>query len=157
MDEITLEESLKMRLAASGLKIAVAESSTGGLLCKRITDVPGASQYFAGGVVAYSNDIKSDLLGVSEETLDGRGAVSEETALEMAGGIVKVTGADIGVGITGIAGPGGATEDKPVGTICIALVGPFADLSQTLQLNGDRQSIRKQACDAVLEQILSNV
>ena len=107
--------------AAAGKKLATAESCTGGMLAKRITDIPGSSAVFETGCVTYANCVKERLLGVPHETLVTYGAVSEQTARAMAEGIVRESGADIGVGITGIAGPDGGTEEKPVGLVYIAL------------------------------------
>ncbi|MBQ3062701.1 MAG: nicotinamide-nucleotide amidohydrolase family protein, partial [Clostridia bacterium] len=104
-----------------GLTIATAESCTGGLMGKRLTDISGSSGCYLGGVVSYANDVKAKVLGVSEETLRNFGAVSAETAIEMARGVRKLTGADIGISTTGVAGPGGGTEQKPVGTVYIGL------------------------------------
>lgn len=121
VDVESLEELVVKELLASGKKIATAESCTGGWLAKRITDISGSSEVFETGCVTYANATKEKLLGVKHETLEAHGAVSEETAREMAEGIVKLSGADIGIGITGIAGPGGGTKEKPVGLIYIAL------------------------------------
>ena len=120
----TLEDAKKKALETvellkeGKLKIAVAESCTGGLIASLITDVPGASQVFECGIVAYSEDIKQQLLGVSKETLDSFGVVSRETAKEMASGLFRVSAAHICVSTTGIAGPDGGTEETPVGTVC---------------------------------------
>jgi nicotinamide-nucleotide amidase len=116
-----MEETVGRLLSERGLTLAVAESCTGGLIGHRITDVAGSSAYFLLGIVAYSNQAKQALLGVREETLVAHGAVSVETAEEMAEGVRRAGGADIGVATTGIAGPGGGTEEKPVGTVCIGL------------------------------------
>jgi nicotinamide-nucleotide amidase len=141
--EGTVGELLRNR----GLRLTTAESCTGGLIGSRITNVPGSSDYYVGGVVAYRNDLKQDLLGVSRSTLKMFGAVSEETALEMATGARKRTGADIAVATTGIAGPGGGTEDKPVGTVAIALAAPGDGgaehlQSQTYRLWGNREWVK---------------
>jgi len=119
--EESLEELVVSLLKAQGKTLATAESCTGGLLSKRLTDVSGASEVFHMGVVTYANQAKEDLLSVSHETLEQYGAVSPQTAREMAEGIVRRSGSSLGVGITGIAGPDGGTAEKPVGLIYIAL------------------------------------
>ena len=121
VDVESLEELVVQKLAAQGKKLATAESCTGGLLAKRITDVPGSSAVFDMGCVTYANEAKEALLSVDHQTLEQYGAVSEETARSMAEGIVRRSGSHIGVGITGIAGPDGGTPEKPVGLIYIAL------------------------------------
>ncbi|MBC8214683.1 MAG: competence/damage-inducible protein A [Candidatus Marinimicrobia bacterium] len=120
-DDESLSEIVGEMLANDGLTIATAESCTGGLLGKLLTDIPGSSEYFLGGVIAYSNDLKQNLVGVSFKTLETYGAVSKEVAIEMANGIRKKTSADIGIGTTGISGPTGGTEEKPVGLVHIAV------------------------------------
>jgi nicotinamide-nucleotide amidase len=136
-----------------GLHIATAESCTGGLLGARLTAIPGSSDVYHGGVIAYDNSVKTKLLGVSDVTLREHGAVSEQAAREMAEGCVKSLGAQIGVGITGVAGPGGGTEEKPVGTVWIAVSG----IGETRALGrvyvGDREEIRMRATQASLDQI----
>jgi nicotinamide-nucleotide amidase len=124
--------------------LAVAESCTGGLIGSRVTDVPGSSDYYCGGVVAYRNDVKRQVLGVSATTLRMFGAVSEETASEMAIGVRRLTGATVGLATTGIAGPGGGTPEKPVGTVAIALSTGAADevRSKTYRLWGTRDWIK---------------
>ena len=116
-----LEIQVGQLLRAKRLTLALAESCTGGLIGHRITEVPGSSAYFLGGIVAYSYEAKERLLGVRHATLYDHGAVSAETALEMAQGARRALGADIGLGVTGIAGPTGGTPDKPVGLVYIAL------------------------------------
>jgi PncC family amidohydrolase len=119
-----LEEQIGQRLLASGRTVSTAESCTGGLIASRITDVSGSSAYMLGGVVAYSNAIKQALLKVSERTLLDHGAVSSETAAEMARGARQLLRADYALSVTGIAGPGGGTAEKPVGLTFIGLAGP---------------------------------
>ncbi len=120
-DDETLAAVVGRLLREQNATIAVAESCTGGLLAEQITDVPGASDYFAGGVVAYSNEVKQSLLGVSEAQLESHGAVSEPVAVSMAEGVRERFGTDIGISTTGISGPGGGSEEKPVGLVCVAL------------------------------------
>lgn len=121
VDGDTLEGVVVDLLRESSRTIATAESCTGGLIAERITSIPGASEVFIEGMVTYSNKSKMDRLGVAQETLNKHGAVSPETAEEMVNGILRTTGADIGIGVTGIAGPGGGTPDKPVGLVYIGI------------------------------------
>lgn len=123
----SLELQLGQLLRQRGLKLATAESCTGGLLGHLITEVAGSSEYYLGGVTAYANEAKERLLGVSHETLAAVGAVSPETALEMARGVRQALGADLGISTTGIAGPGGAMPGKPVGLVYIGLSTPDGD------------------------------
>jgi nicotinamide-nucleotide amidase len=134
------------------LKLAVAESCTGGMLGERITNVPGSSDVFLGGVIAYHNDVKKKLLGVRPEDLERFGAVSEEVALQMAAGVRERTGADVGVSVTGIAGPGGGTPEKPVGLVWIAIHGSDAK-ARRFHVVGDRAEIRQRAAQAALEMV----
>ncbi|OBI41558.1 competence/damage-inducible protein A [Mycobacterium kyorinense] len=130
----------------AGRRIATAESCTAGMLAARLTDLAGSSAYVAGGVVAYSNDAKTELLGVDSALIDAHGAVSEPVAEAMAAGALRRFGADTAVAITGIAGPGGGTEDKPVGTVCFTVA--LADgqsLTRTVQLPGNRADIRERS------------
>jgi PncC family amidohydrolase len=136
------------------LKLALAESCTGGLLGSRITDVPGSSEYFVGGVVAYAYEAKVTLLGVSWDTLNSRGAVSRETVLEMARGVRRVMNADLALSVSGIAGPGGGTAEKPVGTTWIALAAADTERAEVFQFPGDRADIKDSAVDAALEILL---
>ena len=137
-DDAVLEDVVGRLLRESGLTLALAESCTGGLIADRITDVAGSSDYFRGCVVAYDNSLKVSLLGVSQETLERHGAVSTEVAVEMAAGCRKRLGAEIGVSATGIAGPGGGTPDKPVGTVYLGLSTPEKELAIKLHLTENR-------------------
>jgi nicotinamide-nucleotide amidase len=134
------------------LTLAVAESCTGGMLGERLTSIPGSSDVFLGGVIAYHNDVKKDLLGVSAHALESHGAVSEQVALQMAGGIRERTGADVGIAVTGIAGPGGGTPDKPVGLIWVAVHASDAK-ARRFHVGGDRAEIRQRAAQAALEMV----
>jgi PncC family amidohydrolase len=145
--EVILGEILSER----GLWLAVAESSTGGKIGKLVTDVPGSSTYFKGGVIAYANEVKAQVLGVRSETLDTFGAVSEETVLEMANGVRVKLGADIGLSVSGIAGPGGGTDEKPIGTTWIGMCTPHAENAYNFMFNGDRHAIREQTAQTALK------
>lgn len=153
VDVDSLEQVVGNGLRERGMTLAVAESCTGGLLSKRITDLPGASDYYLGGVCSYSNDAKMKLLGVKKETLDEFGAVSAQTAEEMAAGAAKVLGADIGVGITGIAGPGGATEDKDVGLVYISVYFKGELITRKTNNSLGRDRVRNQAASTALDLI----
>lgn len=140
------------RCRALKLKLAVAESCTGGMLGERLTNIPGSSDVFLGGVIAYHNDVKTELLGVRAEDLERYGAVSEEVALQMAAGVRERIGADVGVSVTGIAGPGGGTPEKPVGLVWIAIHSSDAK-ARRFHLVGDRAEIRQRAAQAALEMV----
>ena len=136
-----------------GLSMAVGESCTGGLLGARLTAIPGSSDVFHGGVIAYDNAVKTKLLGVGDVTLSAHGAVSEEVSREMAEGSARSLGTQIGIGITGIAGPGGGTAEKPVGTVWIAVSGLGETRSLGRVFVGDREEIRLRATQAALDQV----
>jgi len=140
-------------LSQQGRTLAVAESCTGGGLGAALTAIPGASTVFVGGVVAYANSVKAGLLGVSVSVLETRGAVSSETAAAMATGVKKLLGADWGVAITGIAGPGGGDPDRPVGTVWIGASGPEPGSTRCARhlFTGDRESVRSSSVRAALE------
>jgi nicotinamide-nucleotide amidase len=146
-----LEEVVGDGLATRGLWIAAAESCTGGLVTSRLTDVPGSSRYVGASVVAYANDAKLSLLGVPEALIAGHGAVSEPVARAMAEGIRARAGADLGLGITGVAGPGGGTPEKPVGTVAVALASASGTTSRTYRFFGDRELVKFQASQAALD------
>lgn len=149
-----LEIQVGRLLHERGLKLVLAESCTGGLLGSRITDVPGSSEYFLGSVVAYAYEAKAELLGVSWDTLNTKGAVSGETVLEMARGIRNLMKADIAVSVSGIAGPGGGTAEKPVGTTWIGLVAEDGEWAKIFQFSGDREENKVSAVDAALNLLL---
>ena len=151
-DDADLAAVVLDRCRALNLKLAVAESCTGGMLGERITSIPGSSEVFLGGVIAYHNDLKKQLLGVRAEDLERYGAVSEEVALQMAVGVRKNLGADVGVSVTGIAGPGGGTPEKPVGLVWIAVNGSDAK-ARRFHVVGDRAEIRQRAAQAALEMV----
>ncbi|MBW3633454.1 MAG: nicotinamide-nucleotide amidohydrolase family protein [Chloroflexi bacterium] len=136
------------------VSVAAAESLTGGNVAARITSMSGSSSYFLGSIVAYSNEAKTSLLGVSQETLDTRGAVSSECAREMATGARRVFGADLAVATTGIAGPGGATERKAVGLVYVGLAGPQGVTCEEFHFPGGRAVVTDAATEAALLMLL---
>lgn len=146
----SLEAKIGRLLRDQGLKLAVAESCTGGLVADRLTDVPGSSDYFLGGIVAYAYEAKVTLLGVSWETLQAHGAVSRETVLEMARGARKALAADVAIAVSGIAGPGGGLPNKPVGTTWLGLSTSSEERSYLMQFQGDRRANKAQATEAAL-------
>lgn len=154
--EITrLVRELAQRLVARGARLATAESCTGGWLAKALTDQPGSSAWFEYGFVTYGNKAKTELLGVSADTLAGAGAVSDEVAGQMATGARLSSAAELAVAITGIAGPGGGTPEKPVGGVWIAWAGPGETLDvQHFVFTGDRDAIRRQSVAAALRGLL---
>ncbi|MBI4747774.1 MAG: competence/damage-inducible protein A [Acidobacteria bacterium] len=147
----TMEQVMALKLTVKGYTIATAESCTGGLLAMRLTEVPGSSNYFLQGVVSYSNQSKTDLLGVSPELIETQGAVSPEVAEAMARGIKQRSGATIGVGITGIAGPDGGSPEKPVGLVYIGLADDVSVSHKKLLLPGDRERIRWLTSQAAMD------
>ncbi len=152
-DDRELEEIVGELLVAKNLTIAVAESCTGGLVGGRITSVPGASRYFKGGIVAYANDVKEQRLGVPAEILEQFGAVSAETAMAMAAGAASALGADIGLSTTGVAGPTGGSEEKPVGTVFVGLSVAGDVSAMKFNLGVDREPIRGRTVTIALEMV----
>lgn len=150
----SLEYQVGQLLRKRALKLALAESCTGGLIGNRITDVPGSSEYFLGGIVAYAYEAKVALLGVSWDTLNTRGAVSQETVLEMARGARRVLTADIAVSVTGIAGPGGGTPEKPVGTTWIGLVTEEGEWTRLFQFSGNREQNKVSSANSAFQMLL---
>jgi nicotinamide-nucleotide amidase len=152
-DGQSIEAVVGEMLASRGLTIAVAESCTGGLITSRLTDVPGSSAYVDRAVVSYSNDAKTELLGVAPELIQAHGAVSEQVAVAMAEGMRARSGVDVGVGVTGIAGPGGGSPEKPVGTVAIAVAATAGTPSRTFRFNGEREQVKFQASQSALDMV----
>jgi len=152
--EERLEVQIGQLLRQRNMKLALAESCTGGLVGHRITNVPGASGYFLGGIIAYANTAKSVLLGVALNTLQAHGAVSRETALEMAHGARKALGADIALSVSGVAGPGGGLPGKSVGTTWVGLSAPDGEWARLFHFDGDRGENKALATDAALQLLL---
>ena len=150
---MTREEDIGRRLSARALTLAVAESCTGGLLGHRITSVSGSSAYFVGGVIAYANEVKARTLGVDAAALAREGAVSEAVARQMAEGVRRALGADVGVGITGVAGPSGGSAAKPVGLVFVAVAGPGGAVAREFRFGGDRTAVKTSASEAALEML----
>ena len=150
LPEVMIGEMLRAR----NLKLAAAESCTGGLLSSRITDVPGSSEYFLGSIVSYAYEVKVSLVGVRWDTLNTYGAVSRETVLEMARGIRKRLTADMAISVSGIAGPGGGSPEKPVGTTWIGLATPEGEWAKLFQFSGSREENKSASASAALEMLL---
>ena len=158
MTQFDISAALVAALKERGMKIASVESCTAGLISKIITDAPGSSDIFDLGITTYSNEMKTKMVGVPEEILASHGAVSPETARAMAEGIRRVSGADIGVATTGIAGPGGGTPEKPVGLVYTAIATKDCTEVTRLLINrpgADRDYIRRTAAETVLTNVLS--
>lgn len=157
----SLTQQLAQTLLTKGFKIALAESCTGGLLAAYLTSLAGSSSWFERGFVTYSNQAKEESIGVSQELIEQYGAVSEEVAKAMAEGALNHSLAQVSVAITGIAGPGGGSANKPVGMVCFAwgmrVDDQIQTRSQTKQFSGDRQSIREQACVYAIESLLAQL
>lgn len=153
VDVDSLEQVVGQLLTERGMTLSVAESCTGGLLSKRITDLPGASAYYKGGVCSYANEVKMNVLGVSEQTLETLGAVSPEVAEQMAAGVAKCMNTDVGVGITGIAGPGGGSEQKPVGLVYISVWVQGEHKTKEIRVSLGRDRVRNQAASTALDMI----
>lgn len=155
--DLTPAEQLLSLLRGKSLTLAAAESCTGGWFAKRIVDAPGASTVFLGGVVSYTNEIKEKLLGVKKETLDAHTAVSAPVAAEMAKGVRERLGADIGISVTGLAGPGGGTKEIPVGRVFVGLATDETTEVLTLTLSGTRDDVRYAATEAMLAALINRL
>ncbi|MEM7676869.1 MAG: competence/damage-inducible protein A [Myxococcota bacterium] len=156
-DEQTLTEALASVLIDAGHTVATAESCTGGLIAKRLTDRPGSSAYMLGGVVAYANAVKTEMLGVEADLIEANGAVSEAVAARMAVGVRRRLHSDWGVSATGVAGPGGGTAEKPVGTVWVALAGPQGVRARCLRRGGDRAQVRDATAKIAMHWLLNAV
>jgi PncC family amidohydrolase len=151
---VDLAARLGARCAALRLTVATAESCTGGLVAHLITEVPGSSAYLRGGIVAYADDVKRSALGVPREVLAAHGAVSAQVALAMAEGVRRVLGTDLGVAVTGVAGPDGGSEAKPVGLVYVAVAGLGAPDVRRFLWAGDRTANKRSSAEAALEMLL---
>jgi competence/damage-inducible protein CinA-like protein len=149
----TLEEVVARLLTENRATVAAAESCTGGMLAERLTNLAGSSAYFLGGVVCYSNELKTSLVGVPAETIEAKGAVSSEVALALADGIRRRTGATLGLGITGIAGPGGGSTERPVGLVHIGIADERGPRERAFRFTGDRDRIRSYATQTALDTV----
>ncbi len=147
----SLEEMVGQKLRQQGLTLAVAESCTGGLICHRLTNVPGSSDYFLGGVVTYGNQAKLDLLRVPGETLEQEGAVSAATAQAMALGVKEIFHTPLGLAVTGIAGPSGGSAQKPVGTVWIGLATKDGVETKHCRFHGSREEIKALSAQTALD------
>ncbi len=153
-------QTLASMLIAKDWKIALAESCTGGLVCATLTELSGSSEWFERGYITYSNEAKTECLGVPPELIESHGAVSEPVAQAMAEGAKQASGANVAISITGIAGPSGGSAEKPVGTVCFGwAIGISSSenriLSKTMHFDGDRSAVREQAKDYALTQLIA--
>ena len=160
MNSTDSTKTLASMLLAKNWKITLAESCTGGLVSATLTDLAGSSEWFERGYVTYSNDAKTECLGVPAELIDTFGAVSEQVAKAMAGGALHASGANVAISITGIAGPTGGSVEKPVGTVCFgwAIQNGSTEnrvISKTMHFDGDRKAIREQAKDYALAELIA--
>ena len=154
MDKNTIERMVEV-LKARAIRIATAESCTGGLLGKSITDVSGSSAVYPGGVISYCNRVKHEILGVDQSLLDSLGPVSEPVARQMAEGVRRVIGADYGVSVTGIAGPNSDETGRPVGLVYIGASDGVTTLVREFRFDGDRAAVRAQAAEAAADLVLN--
>jgi nicotinamide-nucleotide amidase len=152
-----LAERLGRVLQAKGFRLATAESCTGGWIAKCVTDVSGSSDWFDRGFITYSNAAKQDMLGVNAATLAASGAVSEAVVREMARGAIARSQACVAVAVSGIAGPGGGTETKPVGTVCFGVALPSGLVAETRHLAGDRTAVRRAAVAIAFEELIAQL
>ena len=152
-DDRSVAELVLDRCRELGLTLATAESCTGGLVAAELTEIPGSSDAFVGSIVAYSNEVKGSTLGVPEALLEAHGAVSEEVARAMAEGVRERLGADVAISVTGVAGPGGGTAEKPVGLVYVGVSGPDGTEVRELRLSGSRREVRERATAVSLHEV----
>lgn len=152
--DTTLESRVGSALRQHGSRLAAAESCTGGLVGHRITNIPGSSTYYMGSIIAYAYEAKVRLLNVNWETLEAHGAVSSQVVSEMALGVRRALAADVGISVSGIAGPGGGTPEKPVGLVCFGLSAKEGIWTTSQQFPGDRTAVKAQAADFILQYLL---
>ncbi len=153
LSEIEYVKRIGNIMREAGITLSAAESCTGGMLGMLLTSVPGSSEWFLGGIIAYSNSFKTTILGISSSLIETEGAVSRETALAMAAGIRKLTGSDISISVTGIAGPGGGSSEKPVGTVWMAVCSSQSMSAEMKRFAGDRDVVRRKAADYLLAKL----
>ncbi len=153
INEDTLSEVVSKKLIQQKMTIATAESCTGGLIAKMFTDIPGSSSFFLGGVVSYSNELKQSMVNVSEELIESHGAVSEQVAIAMAMGIRENTGANIGIGTTGISGPSGGTAEKPIGLVYISVVTPTQEIVKKFNMIPSRKEHREMTANTAINMV----
>jgi PncC family amidohydrolase len=154
---VDLARRLQVACVARSLTVATAESCTGGLVAHVLTEVPGSSAYLRGGAVAYADEVKRELLGVPVAVLAGHGAVSAQVAVAMAEGVRIRLGTDLGVAVTGVAGPGGGTEAKPVGLVYVAVAGMGPNTVRRFQWDGDRSANKRDSARSAIELLLAQV
>jgi nicotinamide-nucleotide amidase len=153
-DSDRLEEKIGKLLLELGKNVSVAESCTGGLVSHRITNIAGSSKYYNGGVISYSNQSKIDVLHVSPETIQKFGAVSRQTATEMAIGVRRLFGTDLGIAVTGIAGPDGGSVEKPLGLVYVCLSDEDKIICEQFNFDGSREEIKRKSADAALRLVV---
>jgi len=151
MNNLSLEALAGELLRQRKWRLATAESCTGGLIAHRLTNVPGSSDYYLGGIIAYANEVKMNQLNVNTNTLEQSGAVSQETVIEMARGVRSALHADIGLSVSGIAGPGGGSPDKPVGLVWIGLTAPGYEQANRYLWEGNRLRVKEQSAEQALK------
>ncbi len=155
MNAIDLTKTLADILLSRNWTLSLAESCTGGLVCATLTELAGSSEWFERGYITYSNDAKTECLGVSAQLIESHGAVSEQTAKAMAEGARINSGSDVAISITGIAGPSGGSADKPVGTVCFGWATENQSLTRIMRFDGDRQAVRQQATEFALIELIA--